>query len=890
MLRHVAEARTRRAFTLFSGLLAVMGMAGCDRPPPPEPEPTSQITLALTTVPADVLCVEVTVTMAGAQTITQRFDVTPGGAALITVPGLPSGMATVDERAYAVACSSVQPGITIPVWVAQQPVSVTLAAGQITDVTIVLRRPAQVRINNDFQDSPRLSTSPSPVSFGNATVGSAPIIQTVTVNNTGTVPAVFAAGITGPDASQFAITASTCPAAGAGFPVGGTCTLTLQFAPTTGGAKGATLVLGTPAVLMVPITGNAISIMLTTAPTSLNFGNVVLAAMPPTQNVTVSNTGTASVPFATSLTGMDASQFAVSATTCPTGGASLPAGATCTVTVRFMATALGAKTATLSLGSPAVATVSLAGTVQSPLTVTPSALSFGNVTVGVVSAPTQTVTVNNIGTAAVPFASSVTGTDAAQFVVTANTCPAAGAPLAAGASCAVTLRFAPTSSGIKSAALSLGSPVLASVPLSGTGTLAMLSVSPTTLTFGNVATGSNSTTQVVNVTNTGTAGIPFGSSLTGTDATQFAITANTCPSGGAFLAATASCAVTVRFAPTTAGMKAATLALGQPVVATVTLSGAGVTPTLAVNPSPLTFGNVTVGGMGFTQSVAVSNPTSVGAPFIATVTGIDAGSFMVTGSNCLPTLAAGASCVVNVRFLPASTGAKSATLALGSLASVAMTGTGVAAPVLAVSPAALGFGNVVLGAMGVTQTVNATNTSTATLAFNVVVSGTDAPQFQIASTTCPVGSPINPGATCSVTMRFAPVAPGIRTASLTRGPPPATVVTMNGTGVVTATLNVAPPSLSFGTVGVTPQGPTMVVNVTNPGTAAVPFAANVTGADPSQFVIVTSSCAGTTGSLAAGASCTMQVRFSPSSVGAKSATLSLGAPVVAIVPLSGTGA
>ncbi len=106
------------------------------------------------------------------------------------------------------------------------------------------------------------------------------------------------------------------------------------------------------------------------------------------------------------------------------------------------------------------------GPTGSPLTASPSSLSFGSTAVGATS--TSTVTVSNPGSAAVSMASvGVTG----PFSET-NNC---GTSLAAGASCTVSVTFAPTAAGSASGTLSVnssapGSPL--TVALSGTGTSA----------------------------------------------------------------------------------------------------------------------------------------------------------------------------------------------------------------------------------------------------------------------------------------------------------------------------------------------------------------------------------------------------------------------------------
>ena len=143
------------AFLLTVPIVALVGLAACDGSPPPASagDDVGSVVLALSTVPSDVRCIEVTVT-APSRTVTRRFDVTPGQSAALTVSGLPVGPATVDERTFAVACSGVGT-TTIPTWEADAVAPVTLVAGApATGVTLVLRRPAQIQITNDFENGP----------------------------------------------------------------------------------------------------------------------------------------------------------------------------------------------------------------------------------------------------------------------------------------------------------------------------------------------------------------------------------------------------------------------------------------------------------------------------------------------------------------------------------------------------------------------------------------------------------------------------------------------------------------------------------------------------------------------------------------------------------------
>jgi hypothetical protein len=111
----------------------------------------------------------------------------------------------------------------------------------------------------------------------------------------------------------------------------------------------------------------------------------------------------------------------------------------------------------------------------------------------------------------------------------------------------------------------------------------------------------------------------------------------------------------------------------------------------------------------------------------------------------------------------------------------------------------------------------------------------------------------------------------------------------------TATLAVAPTSLAFGNQasGSTSTAQTLTLSNTGGATAtgiAVAVATTSTPTTPNQFARAGGTCTGTT--LAAGASCTIGVTFSPTSTGAKSGTVTITASVAVSgspVALSGTG-
>ncbi|MFY9559139.1 MAG: choice-of-anchor D domain-containing protein [Terriglobales bacterium] len=199
--------------------------------------------------------------------------------------------------------------------------------------------------------------------------------------------------------------------------------------------------------------------------TALNFKKVPIGQTSAPQNVMLTNVGTATLNISSITASGD---FAISNNTC---GASVAAGANCTVSVTFTPTKKGARKGTLTFndnapGSPQ--TVALSGTGQS-ITVSPTSLNFGTVAVGNTSSQ-QDVTVANVGPTTVTFTGfAFAGTAAGDYLISANTC---GATIAPGANCSVGVEFKPTTTGKRNAKLNVknnggGSP--ASASLTGTG-------------------------------------------------------------------------------------------------------------------------------------------------------------------------------------------------------------------------------------------------------------------------------------------------------------------------------------------------------------------------------------------------------------------------------------
>ena len=223
-------------------------------------------------------------------------------------------------------------------------------------------------------------------------------------------------------------------------------------------------------IVYVDITVPCPPAALVMSPTSLDFATMVVGGASAARSVTVTNVGSAPAPIQPpSLGGANPGDFAIDATTC--AGVTLAPKQSCAVTAHFQPTATGALAATLTVSSANGGSVT--GTLtgkgaETAITVTPSPVDFGTLTVGTDS-PATTLTVTNAGTEPLPITSfKVTGPNGGEFVVDDTGCK--GLTLDATAACTITVVFTPANAGPRSATLNVvAGPAKAKVALKGVG-------------------------------------------------------------------------------------------------------------------------------------------------------------------------------------------------------------------------------------------------------------------------------------------------------------------------------------------------------------------------------------------------------------------------------------
>jgi len=518
------------------------------------------------------------------------------------------------------------------------------------------------------------------------------------------------------------------------------------------------------------------------------------------------------------------------------------------------------------------------------LTISPIMQNFGSVLVGETSAA-STFTVTNTGESPSSAAAvGVEGAASADFAITANTC--AGATIAGGATCTISVTFSPGAVGARAATLSVsaadGGAANAALEGSGTGE-GDLTITPSLRAFGDVIVGETSDVQTFTIRNPGSAATDALSTVvTGDHASNYDVTADTC--AGTELAPGATCEVSIAFSPDSRGDKSATLSVaGGGLTVTGGLSGRGLTEaTLGISAASHNFGDLTIGNTSNPFTLTITNSGDVAAAAVASnVTG-DAADFNVA-STCGASLAAGASCTVSVSFAPQTEGNKTATVSLtatpGGTISATVTGRGLSLGDIVASDPSHNFGSTMAGTTGSSETFTFTNGGGGpTGVLSTALGGTNASSFSIVpgSNGCQ-GITLASGASCTVTVEFAPATEGAKTASLTvnGNPGGSAVVSLEGTAtavITPAQFELTPASRNFGSVATGSESAALSFTVTNIGgaTTAIPVVDIVT----QNFADFSISANGCSAPLVAGANCEVQVRFIPSGTpGTRSSTL-----------------
>jgi hypothetical protein len=298
--------------------------------------------------------------------------------------------------------------------------------------------------------------------------------------------------------------------------------------------------------------------------------------------------------------------------------------------------------------------------------------------------------------------------------------------------------------------------------------------SPYIVNFGDQNAGTTSSSQSVTLTNVGGTTIAISNvSISGAYAQ-----ANNC---GTSLAAGAGCTFSVTFTPTTFGYAAGSLtitdsALGSPQA--VVLAGVGEAPGVGLSPGSIGFGSQLLGTTSQTARVTLTN---VGNQPLS-ITKIQSSLGFPKSGGCPGTLGAGANCNILISFAPTRIGVIAGTLSItdnaaGSPQTVPLSGTGIA---FKLSSSYLNFGSVPVGQTSSPQTVTVMNVAQTAESISIAVQGASRGEFP-ESNNC--GTSLAAGATCTITVSFAPTSGGGAGATLdVNGGGADQAVSLGGTG------------------------------------------------------------------------------------------------------------
>jgi hypothetical protein len=303
--------------------------------------------------------------------------------------------------------------------------------------------------------------------------------------------------------------------------------------------------------------------------------------------------------------------------------------------------------------------------------------------------------------------------------------------------------------------------------------------------------------------------------------------------------------------------------------------------TATAAPDSLSFADQGQGSTSDPQTITLTNTSPIAlTPTLISTTG----DFAET-DNCAASIDYGATCTIRVTFSPTRLGNRTGEITIkgnlsGGNITIAVSGTGIAAPQVNLQPTNIDFGDVESGTISLEQQITAENAGGVPVSITSVnVTG----PFVLSSNGCGTAA-LAPKADCAVKVKFAPTAAGAATGTLTMvDQAGAQTVQLSGNGTALPTDTLDPGSLTF---------PGTVIGVTS---AALNVTLTNSGGNPLTGIAVTvsgpfvesSKC---TTQLAANASCFISVTYLPTAAGAQTGKLTVADILkTQSVPLSGTG-
>ena len=212
--------------------------------------------------------------------------------------------------------------------------------------------------------SPAISFSPSPLAFGTQAVGTSASLSVTATNNTGGSLNIAGVAVAGANAGDFTIPTNNC---GSTLASSASCGLTIAFRPSASGTRSASLQftdngVGSPHSLVLSGTGSGAPSF---TPNSATYPDQGVGTAGRAIVFSLTNITGAPVPVnagGVTVGGANASDFLVLSDGC--SGTTVATGSSCAVQVAFRPSALGSRSATLSIaynGANSPQTSTLAG-------------------------------------------------------------------------------------------------------------------------------------------------------------------------------------------------------------------------------------------------------------------------------------------------------------------------------------------------------------------------------------------------------------------------------------------------------------------------------------------------------------------------------------------------
>ena len=326
-----------------------------------------------------------------------------------------SGDGTDPDQGYAIAIDSANPpnayitgqtsSANLPVLGAPAPFQKNLngtSDGFIAKLTLI----------------PTLVVTPSPYNFGVQLVGAPGTANTFTLTNntssTVTFTSITVTGVSPANNTDFVKSSDLCSPAGAA--AGGQCTVAVTFTPSAAAAESATLAFaamvtegGVTSSQTIDVsltgTGSATAPAVGFNPPNLAFGGEMLTTTSGPMTMQLTNTGAGPLTISSIAGSGDFTATSTGANACPISPATLPAAGTCSISVTFAPSVLGARTGNVTVMDNAVGTgtqtvpltgtgwdFSLAGPTQAPPPITSTSPGNFNITMMPLGGFNQNVT------------------------------------------------------------------------------------------------------------------------------------------------------------------------------------------------------------------------------------------------------------------------------------------------------------------------------------------------------------------------------------------------------------------------------------------------------------------------------------------------------------------